>query len=353
MPSTVTKIGYGAFYNCKALSHVEIPPALEELERGAFNNSGITSAILPDTLTNLGTEVFSGCENLEALRLPAGMTELGQSLLSGCSNLKELVLPEGITSLGSFALSRLDNLEKLHLPSTLVSVYGDAFGFMPKLKELTVAEGNPTLYAEGPFLMNRNGTLVRAFAYGELPDGITSIGPYAFYNCSGWDVLTIPEGVVTIEEHAFYSAAVNRIDLPRSLQKIGQYAFSRAEIKNIFLPATITSIDYYVFELCPCLTTIYAEPLWRPSGWSSGWNNHYRGIIVWGATGTSEEQVKTGGNFRYQAYGDGVRIMKYLGNQAAVVVPEELDGLPVIAIGDDAFNGNVSMTSIQFFFRAI
>lgn len=43
---------------------------------------------------------------------------------------------------------------------------------------------------------------------------------------------------------------------------------------------------------------------------------------------------------------DGVTIESYTGSSSTVVIPEEIDGKKVTGIGDNAFNGNVIVTSV-------
>ncbi|MBD5389703.1 leucine-rich repeat domain-containing protein, partial [bacterium] len=55
-----------------------------------------------------------------------------------------------------------------------------------------------------------------------IPDGVTSIGDYAFYGCEGLTSVTIPEGVTTIGERAFlYCMGLTSINIPESVTAIG------------------------------------------------------------------------------------------------------------------------------------
>ena len=56
--------------------------------------------------------------------------------------------------------------------------------------------------------------------------------------------------------------------------------------------------------------------------------------------------AETYGNFEYSVNDDGVTIESYTGSSSTVVIPEEIDGKKVTGIGDNAFNGNVIVTSV-------
>ena len=59
-----------------------------------------------------------------------------------------------------------------------------------------------------------------------IPEGTTSIGNSAFYNCSALTSLTIPEGVTSIGKYAFFSCyKLKSLTIPESVTSIGTSAF--------------------------------------------------------------------------------------------------------------------------------
>ena len=78
LPSGVTSIGNGAFYNCSNLALIELP-------------SGVTS---------IGNSAFYGCAKLALTELPSGVTSIGNNAFQHCTNLALTELPSGVTSIG-------------------------------------------------------------------------------------------------------------------------------------------------------------------------------------------------------------------------------------------------------------
>ena len=68
-----------------------------------------------------------------------------------------------------------------------------------------------------------------------ISNGVTSIGSYAFYNCTGLTSVTISYSVTSIGSYAFYGCT---------------------GLTSITIPASVTSIDDYAFENCNNITSI-------------------------------------------------------------------------------------------------
>lgn len=84
----------------------------------------------------------------------------------------------------------------------------------------------------------------------KLPDGITRIAPYTFYNRSNITDLSLPDSITSINNYAFYNCTRLNIDkLPDSLTTLGSYVFQYCNALNIkVLPSGVTSIPTYCFQ---------------------------------------------------------------------------------------------------------
>ena len=92
----------------------------------------------------------------------------------------------------------------------------------------------------------------------KLGNSLTSIGEYAFYNCSGLTSVTIGNSVVSIGNSAFDGCSeLTSITIPNSVTSIGEWAFSYcSKLTSVTIPDSVESIGRYAFGGCYGLTSV-------------------------------------------------------------------------------------------------
>ena len=91
-----------------------------------------------------------------------------------------------------------------------------------------------------------------------IGDGVTTIGEFAFTNCSTLTSVTIPNSVTEIGEFAFNNcSALTSVTIPNSVTKIGRGTFSGCSaLTSVTIPNSVTEIGDYAFEHCRALTSV-------------------------------------------------------------------------------------------------
>ena len=94
--------------------------------------------------------------------------------------------------------------------------------------------------------------------YNGMTYTVTSIGNYAFCQCSLLTSVEIPNSVTNIEDHAFYfCSGLKRIEIPNSVTSIGNYAFSGCtSLTSVEIGNSVTSIGNEAFYNCSGMTNI-------------------------------------------------------------------------------------------------
>ena len=65
LPTTLKRIEYGAFDNCKSLRNIALPEELEYIGENCFYGSALESIGLPPTLKIIENNACSQCKNLK------------------------------------------------------------------------------------------------------------------------------------------------------------------------------------------------------------------------------------------------------------------------------------------------
>ena len=91
-----------------------------------------------------------------------------------------------------------------------------------------------------------------------IPNSVTSIGKGAFYLCSGLTSVTIPDSVTSIGEGAFWGCtSLTNITIPNSVTSIGDGAFADCSgLASIDIPNSVTTIGDNAFDCCWNLTSV-------------------------------------------------------------------------------------------------
>ena len=94
--------------------------------------------------------------------------------------------------------------------------------------------------------------------YGGKTYPVTSIGSYAFWNCSGLTSVTIPNSVTSIGDYAFVGCSgLTSVTIPNSVTSIGSSAFNGcSDLTSVTIPNSVTSIGESAFYGCTGLTSV-------------------------------------------------------------------------------------------------
>ena len=91
-----------------------------------------------------------------------------------------------------------------------------------------------------------------------IPDGVTYIGCYAFYNCNSLKEITIPDSVTCIGNWVFsFCKSLQSITIPNSVTSIGGWVFYGCKsLKEIVIPDSVRYIGEYAFSYCDSLREV-------------------------------------------------------------------------------------------------
>ncbi len=207
IPSSVTKIGKGAFQGCSSLTSADIKANITELSEGAFSGcESLSDVTLPDSLTTIGNSALKGTA-LTSVNLK-NVTSIGNSAFEGCKSLSSITMDK-VTVIGSSAFSNTA-LTSFTVPSGVTKIDSGVFANCSKLSSITF-DGAITEIGDNAF---QNCTGLTAVS---VPDSVTALDAKAFAGCAGLSSVSIGSGITTIASDTFLNCeSLTAINIKKS-----------------------------------------------------------------------------------------------------------------------------------------
>ena len=322
IPDSVTSIGNSAFYGCSSLTSLTIPNSVTSIGYAAFYDcSSLTSITIPDSVTSIVESAFEDCTNLKTISLSC-KSSLKKSDFGEQADLVSYTNQHLLTKTAAKAATCAESGNKEYWtckhcgkyflsddtnPATATAVELSET-VIPALKHKNATtrgavkptetapgysgdrycpdcntvlkkgytywiEGNLTwkLYEDGTLNISGTGAM-KDYDSDDSPatqkkdsvkkvvieDDVTSIGDYAFWNCSNLTSITIPDSVTIIGNSAFNAcSSLTSLTIPNSVTSIGEGAFyACSSLTSITIPDSVTRIGDYAFKNCSNLTSI-------------------------------------------------------------------------------------------------
>ena len=363
IPSSVTKIGDQAFYNCLSLTTINYNAAAVEnkgIDSEVFRNAGTQGEGITLTFGNNVTSIpdnlfyATKAPNIVTMTTGACVQSIGEQTFANLPTLTTVTISNSVTEIAATAFEDSTGITTATMPISAVNKVPQN-----SLRTVTLTDGEYLGYdpsGAGMESVGFAGCLTLESV--TLPETIEHIGASTFAACKELRSLTIPETaeVMAIGDQAFYMCmALGSVTIPETVESIGDSAFFGCRsITTVNIPASVEDIGASAFADCGSLESItvaaenanyyaYEEKTLIEMSYEFSGDYDEEGlpvmvrtfedIVVAGATGSSiPEEYSVVAIAAGAFYGSGIQ---------SIVVPDN-----VKAIGESAFGGCTALSDI-------
>ncbi len=353
IPNSVTCIGVEAFYHCNNLTSVVIPNSVKTIGRSAFNEcKALVSVTLPNSITRIESGIFAFCRKLSSVNIPNTVTSIGSMAFYDCESLTSITIPDGVTQIEENAFCG-SGLTSIAIPPSVKEI-GRAGLACPNLTALYITDLSAwcgiSIYGQN-YVNYHPLHHARLYLNGEevtdlvIPDGVTSIGQYAFDGGGGITSITIPSSVTAIGQCAFRDCVVT---------KVTSYIKEPFAIgKNVF-SCVINKGDYGSNRNYTTATLYVPNGTKEKYQTTDGWKN-FTNIVEMPSDSVFTAMTKEGVEMTFKIIdndsltchvGDGEEASVDVNTSGEVTIPQVANGYKVRAIGRKGFYNCSKLTHI-------
>lgn len=268
--SSVAPSGQTLYYNITGTNTVEVtsPDWFPRLWRAFVAPTG--ALIIPDSVTynnhkyavtRIAGDAFNKCYGLTSVIIPSTVTTIQNWAFDSCISLTSVVIPDGVTTIQA-AFDNCSNLPSVVIPSSVSYISNRAFSGCTHLVSVSVDSNN--IYYDSrnncnAIIHTSTNVLVAGSNNTVIPNTVTAIGGWAFHRRTLMSTIEIPNSVTSIEERAFERCyGLTSLIIGSSVTSIGSWTFEGCNnIQSITMRCNPPLIETNTFDSVPTAIPVY------------------------------------------------------------------------------------------------
>lgn len=336
IPEGVTSVGDYAFQNCSAMTSVEIPSTVNWLGKYDFdgctalsevgitdlaawcqmrfgaekaspffyaktmklNGEPVTDLVFPEGISTIGAYTFAEYKGLKSVLISNDVTSVAKGAFQGCTGLKDVTIGSSVTSLGQYAFRNCTGMQNLVIGNSVNNIGSQTFENCGNLRSIVVVKGNSKYDSRdncNALIVTATNALLLGCRNTVIPEGIKSIGSYAFRNGRGLSYLNIPNSVTTFDYNPFYDSDLKEVEIHCSINTSSLF-WERTNLQTIVLGEEVKSIESSTFYGCANVQTVvsYIQEPFAFGSSAFNFNNTYNTCKLIVPAGTRDAYIAKG-----------------------------------------------------------
>lgn len=271
-----TGIRENAFAGCRRLRHISIPDSVKKIGKGAFDDCpelghGVVvvddcaicinepyqkDLVIPEGVRLIAAGICGMAPGIVSLRIPNSVTDLGEDVTSGCDSLEEITIASAVETMASSFPSIYRRIKSVVVHEGVKNICVDMFKDCTSLENVVMSEGVTNI-------------ATRAFEFCsslrniKFPTGLIAMGPEAFFGCAALERVELPDMLLEVPQYAFYECTnIRELIIGRGVADIsGAAFFNCAELRRVVVTSNVRTIGVNAFAGCTCIDEVKIEDL--------------------------------------------------------------------------------------------